>query len=212
MIITNRGKRIFLRQALPEDAEMFYEAYSSDDFSRLFRSNSDQQKLDDVRKSLTERASMSPESLGYLEFSIILDNTVIGVAVLADYSPIHKRAEYLIGIFSKNHRNTFYAIETTLLILDLAFNHYGINKIYSYVYEYNQYSNQIMNKFGFKQEGFLEDHHFSIKEERFVSLHFNGLTEKNFRRSEKISSLSRKLLDMDITQQVTALTVVHSLL
>ena len=65
-----------------------------------------------------------------------------------DYSPLHQRAEYLVGLFEEQHRHAGYGIEATLLVLDLAFNTYRLNKVYSYVYDYNEFSHQNMMNFG----------------------------------------------------------------
>lgn len=211
MLISNRGKHLLIRQAIPEDAEIFHQAYAADEFSRLFRANGVQQTVDELRQSLVERAATPPETLGYVEFAILLDGHPIGVAVLADYSPLHRRAEFLIGIFSPAKRHASHSIEATLLIFDLAFNHYGLNKLYSYAYGYNEYSQKIMVNLGFVQEGILREHHFSIPEQRFISLYQNGLTEHDFRHSEKMPALSRRLLGRDITQTVQMISVSPSM-
>jgi len=200
MLISNRGKHLLIRQALPEDAEIFHQAYASDEFSRLFRANGERQTVDELRLSLTERAAISPETLGYVEFAILLAGQPIGVAVLSDYAPLHRRAEFLIGIFSPSKRHASHSVEASLLILDLVFNHYGLNKLYTYVYEYNQYSQKATEKLGFVREGLLREHHFSIPEQRFVALFQNGLTERDFRSNIKLPMLSRRLLGRDITQ------------
>lgn len=207
MLISNRGKHLLIRQAMPEDAEIFHQAYASDEFSRLFRANGVQQSVDELRQSLVERAATPPEALGYVEFAILLDGHPIGVTVLADYSPLHRRAEMLIGIFSPSRRHASHSIEASLLVFDLVFNHYGLNKLYTFVYEYNEYSQMITEKFDFVREGLLREHHFSIPEQRFISLYQNGLTERDFRYSEKISALSRRLLGRDITQPVQMISV-----
>ena len=207
MLISNRGKHLLIRQALPEDAGIFHQAYASDEYSRLFRANGERQTVEELRLSLSERAAVSPETLGYVEFAILLDGQPIGVAVLSDYAPLHRRAEFLIGIFSPSKRHASHSVEASLLILDLVFNHYGMNKLYTYVYEYNQYSQKATEKLGFIREGLLRDHHFSIREQRFISLYQNGLTERDFRYSTKLSMLSRRLLGRDIIQMVKTIPV-----
>ena len=127
--------------------------------------------------------------------------------MLADYSPLHRRAEFLIGIFSESKRHAAHAIEASLLILDLAFNHYQLNKLYAFAYGYNEYSQKIMENFGFVREGLLQDHHYSISDQRFIDLYQNGMTERNFRVSHKLSLLSTRLLDRNITQAVKYVTV-----
>jgi RimJ/RimL family protein N-acetyltransferase len=207
MLISNRGKHLHIRQALPEDAEIFHQAYASDEFSRLFRANGERQTVEELRLSLTERAAISPETLGYVEFAILLDGQPIGVAVLSDYAPLHRRAEFLVGIFSPSKRHSSHSVEASLLMLDLVFNHYGLNKLYTYVYEYNQYSQKATEKLGFIREGLLRDHHFSVPEQHFIGLYQNGLTERDFRYSTKLSILSRRLLGRDITQMVKTIPV-----
>lgn len=211
MLISNRGKHLLIRQAKPEDAEIFHQAYASDEFSQLFRANGVQQSIGELRQNLAERASTPPEALGYIEFSIILAENPIGVAVLADYAPLHRRAEFLIGIFSPTKRHASHSVEASLLILDLVFNHYGMNKLYTFVYEYNEYSQKATEKLGFIREGLLREHHFSIPKQSFISLYQNGLTEHDFRHNKKLSALSRRLLGKDITQPVKMISVFPSM-
>ena len=211
MLISNRGRHLLLRQAIPEDAEIFHQAYASDEFSRLFRANGVQQSVDELRQSLVERAATPPETLGYVEFAILLAGHPIGVAVLADYSSLHRRAEFLIGIFSPSKRHASHSIEAALLIFDLAFNHYGLNKLCTYAYEYNEYSQKIMVNLGFVREGLLREHHFSIPEQRFIALYQNGMTERDFRHSKKLSALSRRLVGRDVTQPAKVITVSPSM-
>lgn len=211
MLTSNRGKHLIIRQAIPEDAEIFHQAYSSDEFSRLFRANGVRQSVDELRQGLIERASASPETLGYVEFSILMAEHPIGVAVLADYAPLHRRAEFLIGIFSPSKRHASHSVEASLLILELAFNHYDLNKLYTFVYEYNEYSQIATEKLGFIREGLLREHHFSIPEQGFISLYQNGLTEQDFRNSKKLSALSRRLLGRDITRPVETISIFPSM-
>ena len=209
MILTNHGKSLQLRQTKPEDAPILLRAYQDDSFIRLYRSNNAELTEEELAKMLAERLEHQPTELGYIELMIEhKQHGPIGVAILGDYTPLHQRAEYLIGLFEAQRRSIGYGTEATLLVLDLAFNHYKLHKIYTYVYGYNEDSETSTLKFGFKQEGILEDHHYLMKEKRFVNLYINGMTEERFRNTEQIRRYSQRLLGRDVTQvpQVIKLT------
>ncbi len=202
MILSNQGRSLRLRQTEPGDAPILSRAYQDDSFIRLYRSNDVEQTEEQLAHELATRLEYDPVELGYIEFLVEhKQHGPIGVATLGNYSSVHKRAEYLIGLFEKKHRSLGYGTEATLLVLDLAFNFYKLHKIYTYVYDYNQSSQKTTLKLGFKQEGFLEEHHYSLHEKRFIHLYFNGITEARFRTSDKIRRYSMRLLGRDVTQQ-----------
>ncbi len=187
MVLYNQGHNLRLRQTIPEDASILLNAYQDESFTRLYRSNTKEQTEKQLAKMLADRLEHNPAELGFIEYLVEHKwHGPIGVALLTDYSSLHKRAEYLIGLFNQKHRSVGYGTETTLLILDLAFNSYKLNRIYTYVYEYNECSEKNTEKFGFKREGILEKHHYLQHEERFVNLYINGMTEAHFRSNEKI--------------------------
>ncbi len=201
MIISNQGRSIFIRQSTPEDTQILFRAYTDDAFIRLYRSNNPLQSEEQLRQLLAERLKHSPEDRGYLELMIVHRRYgAIGVAMLGDFSSTHRRAEYLIGLFDQEHRGGRYALEASLLVLDLAFNAYNLNKLYTYVYEYNDFAEKSTLHLGFTQEGTLKNHHYLVHEKRFVSLYINGLVIDDFRHNDKIRRLSLKLLGRDITQ------------
>ncbi len=200
MVLTNQGHLIRIRQTVPDDAPILLRAYQDENFISLFRSNNAQQTEEQLRKILANRLENEPSKLGHVEFMIEhKKHGPIGVALLGDYTPVHQRAEYLIGLFDESRRSIGYGTETTLLVLELAFNFYKLHKIYTYVYDYNEWSEKSTIKFGFKQEGLLEDHHYLLGEKRFVSLYINGMTEARFRDCEQIRRYSMRLLGRDVT-------------
>ncbi|HHB91822.1 MAG TPA: N-acetyltransferase [Thioploca sp.] len=211
---SNQGHIITIRRTVVEDVPVLLQAYQDKSFLHLYRSNHIQQTEKQLASLITEHAEYEFTELGYVEFMIEHQQYgIIGVAILSDYNPLHKRAEYLIGLFASQHRALGHGTEATLLVLDLAFNHYELNKIYTYVYDYNDSSQTNTLKFGFNQEGWLEDHHYLIDEERFVSLYLNGMTEKNFRNNNNIKRYSLRLLGYDITlpRQIIKLTAENKL-
>jgi len=204
MIFYNQGHSLRLRKTEPKDAPTLLGAYQDESFIRLYHSNNTPFTQEQLANRLAEQ---DPVELGFVEFMIEHKKYgAIGVAVLGDYSPVHKRAEYLIGLFEEKHRSRGYGTEASLLVLDLAFNIYHLHKIYTYVYDYNELSQKNTLKFGFKQEGILEEHHYWLQEKRFVNLYINGMTEARFRNNEKIRRYSLRLLGRDVTQPVIELT------
>ena len=215
MILSNQGNSLILRQTMPDDAPILSRAYEDESFISLYRSSNAQQTEKELRQILATRKQTSPAKVGYLEFMLEHKKYgAIGVAALGDYSPIHQRAEYLVGLFDKKHRYVGYGIEATLLVLDLAFNTYRLNKIYSYVYEYNKFSHKNMINLGFQHEGTLKEHHYSAQKDRFVNLYVNGMTVRQFRECEKIQRMSLRLIGHDITQptQVFEITKENNIL
>jgi RimJ/RimL family protein N-acetyltransferase len=211
MIISNQGRSILIRQSTPEDAKILFQAYSDESFIRLYRSNNPAQSEEQLRDMLKERLKHPPLERGYIEFMIVHHQYgPIGVAMLGDYSKLHRRAEYLIGIFEKKHRGKKSTLEAMLLLLDLAFNAYDMNKLYGYVYDYNEFSLKSAMNLGFTHEGTLKNHHYLVHEKRFVSLYIDSLVVDDFRQHEKIRRLSLKFLGRDITrpyQEINAIPV-----
>jgi len=201
MVLSNQGNLLRLRQTVPDDAPILLRAYQDESFIRLYRSNNAQQTEEQLRKILSDRLEGEPTQLGHVEFMIEHKrHGPVGVALLGDYTVVHQRAEFLIGLFDESRRSIGYGTEATLLMLELAFNFYKLHKVYTYVYDYNESSEKSTLKIGFKQEGLLEDHHYLLGEKRFVSLYINGMTEARFRSCEPIRRYSLRLLGRDVTQ------------
>ena len=175
-------------------------AYADEEFSRLYRSNMEPESTEQIRQGLIERARRSPEEVGCIEYVAMHPELGrVGLVGIVDYSALHRRAEFLVGIVGKDLRHSRLAVETTLLALDLAFNQYAIQKLYTYVYGYNDYAEKNTVKVGFRQEGLLKSHHYCRRESRFVDLYINGMTVEDFRCSEVIARLSQRLIGRDIT-------------
>lgn len=206
MLLENRGRRISLRAVEPDDAEWLTQAYAAEEFARLYRANADPASTEQIHEQLAERSRHDPAETGCIEFVILHPGDGrVGVVALVDYSPLHCRAELLVGIVGGSHRHSYVAVEATLLTLDLAFNHYGLNKLYTYVYEYNPYAEKNTLKIGFRQEGRLRHHHYCRSEKRFVDLYLNGMTLDDFRSSRPVARLSERLLGRNITAKPTLL-------
>jgi RimJ/RimL family protein N-acetyltransferase len=202
MQTSNSGLRLSVRVPEPKDAALLANAYTNTEFIELYRSNNSLDTEEKILKAMEERSKIHPAQLGYIEF-IIEHSTLgpVGVAALGDYSALHRRAEFLIGIFDEKHWGAGFGIEATLLLIDLAFNSYSINRVYSYAYGYNENSKKNMLKFGFISEGTLRSHHFSTAKKTFFDLCVFSIIENDFREHKKIAKLSNRLLGRDITKK-----------
>jgi RimJ/RimL family protein N-acetyltransferase len=196
----HQGNTITLRRTVPTDAAFLFEkAYQNPDFMHRFRLNDTPQSVEEVRSRL-ERQWQSKQS-DYLEMLIIhKKHGPIGLAALAGYSPLHCRAEYLIGLFDEQHRQAWYGIEATLLVMDLAFNRYHLHKLDAYTYAHNDAGQKNLLGGGFVDEGLRREHLYSKAEGRFIDLRAFGMTLNDFRRSQLLGRLSRRLVAYDITQ------------
>lgn len=208
MLFRNRGRQLLLRPIEPDDADWLFWAYADAAFARLYRANMERESPDQIRSGLAERYQRSPAEVGSIEYVAVHPELGrVGLAAIVDYSSLHRRAEFLVGIVRTELRHSRLAVEATLLTLDLAFNHYGIQKLYTYVYGYNDYAEKNTQKVGFRQEGVLKSHHFCSHENRFIDLYMNGMTEDDFRASEPLARLSQRLVGRNITLPIKIQTL-----
>jgi RimJ/RimL family protein N-acetyltransferase len=200
--ILHQGRSLSLRRTLPSDAPLLYQrAYQNLDFMRLFRLNDRPADVNEVRSRLENLQQQPPDSIGYLELMIVHhQHGAIGMVALSDYAPLHRRAEFLIGLFEETHRHASYGLEASLMTLDLAFNAYAMNRVYAYTYAYNQPAQKGLTSLGFNLEGVLKEHVFDHSSDRFVDLHCYGMTLQQFRQTQRLVPLSKRLLRRDMTQ------------
>ena len=196
-----QSRSLYLRHTVPNDAALLFDqGFSQREFMRLFRLNDTPKSQAEVHQNLVQRQQILPDRQKYLELLIVhKKHGAIGLAALADYSPLHRRAEYLIGLFDSTHRGIGHGIETTLLVLDLAFNSYKLHKVSASTYGYNP---RRLEGLGFCLEGKRKDHIFDPIANRFVDLQDYGLTVDAFRQNQRLVPLSKRLLNRDITQAI----------
>lgn len=208
-LILHQSRSLYLRRTAPSDAGLlFHQGFSQREFMRLFRLNDLPQSEAEVYQALLQRAQISPDQSGYLELLIVHKrHGPIGVAALAGYVPLHRRAEYLIGLFDQTHRGVGLGLEATLMVMDLSFNAYGLHKVYACTYSYNHSAQQGLESVGFSLEGKRKDFLFDQVADCFVDLYEYGLTVDEFRAYQRIVPLSKRLLGRDITQVLTSAAV-----
>ncbi|SOD19100.1 GNAT family N-acetyltransferase [Nitrosomonas ureae] len=121
--------------------------------------------------------------------------TPIGLASLAEIHWVHRRAEILIGFPNATKFNgTRIPLTAMLMILDFAFNKIGLNKLTSVVYAENSYAQRSTLALGFKQEGFLKNHLFDQKQNRWISIYQNSMLAEEFGENAQLANFSKRLL------------------
>ncbi len=197
--------RLILERASPLHAEYIYSTYANDEFWDKYRRT---QKRDVSMMQLVEKleydAQHSPASLGMLEWVICRrmgDELIpIGFTSLSSYSAGQRRAEFLIGIPEQEDVATGIGLEASLLIFDYAFNVINLHKLVSIVYSYNQQAQANTLALGFVEEGLLRKHFFDSGKQDFIDLIQNGMLLDDFRQNARLATLSRKLLDRNVTE------------
>ncbi|MEO1131805.1 MAG: GNAT family protein [Cyanobacteria bacterium J06639_1] len=203
--LLHRGRSLSIRRTAPIDAALLFERmYHNPHFMHLFRLNDGADTEAQLRDRLAHRLTVSPQKSGYLELlAIHARHGPIGVGVLTDYSSFHGRAELLVGLFEEAHRHFSYGLEMGLLLGDLAFNQYGLHRLYAYSYGHNIYAQTILARMGFAAEGVMQEHVYDRDAKQFVDLHVFGLTEPHFRENARIARFSKRLVGRDITQPLS---------
>ncbi len=200
--LIHQGRSLSLRRTAPVDAPLLYERmYSNPEFMHLFRLNNTYDNVAALREHLERKIQTPPDQSGYLEMLMIHNRYgAIGLTFLADFTQIHRRAEFAIGLFDPKHRHASYALEGGLLVGDLAFNCYNIQRLYTFVYGYNHHSQKTTIAAGFRLEGISRKHVFSKPAGEFVDLHNFGMILDDFRQNPRLARLSKRFVGRDITQ------------
>lgn len=196
-----QGKRLRLERRAPQHADFIWKCRQDRRFWELYRMTDDpNETVKQIHDKLVEENKLLPHQLRWLEWVIfrINENKPIGLAAVADYQPQHQRGEFLIGILEPQEQKAGIGLETSLLVMEFAFNYLKLHKFMSFVYGYNQASQHNTLQLGFIQEGLFREHMF-IPEKGYIDLYQNGLLESDFRNNPRLAKLSQRLLDYDIT-------------
>ncbi|MFK5968634.1 MAG: GNAT family protein [Candidatus Marithrix sp.] len=200
-----QGPRVILERLAPKHTSFLMQCYSNNEFMDLYRlAQRRNQTEKQIKKRLAMEQALLPQQMKHIEWVIFRkvnnhEKQPIGLASLADYKKEYQRAEFLMGILSPEYRGSRMSLEASLLIMDFAFNQVKLNKIIAYTYGYNQYAQQNLTSFGFVKEGLLRQHIYSKK--GFIDLYINGLLVDYFRKNQRLSRFSQRLLGIDVTNK-----------
>ncbi|MDJ1173222.1 GNAT family N-acetyltransferase [Roseofilum capinflatum] len=205
-LILHQGRSLTLRRTQPSDAPLLLEKmYSRYEFMRLFRLNDRAETVEQVREKLIQRSRSSSAQSSDLECLIIhKTHGAIGIIAAVDYTPLHRKAELLVGIFDPEHRSVSHGVEACLLMTDLVFNAYNLHRFYAHSYGYNHSVHIIFKKVGAELEGIMKEHLYDPVSQEYVDMHIFGMVEAQMRQNSRIARLSKRLIGRDITQPLTA--------
>ncbi|MFM6320644.1 MAG: GNAT family N-acetyltransferase [Microcystis panniformis] len=205
-LILHQGRSLTLRRTIPDDAPFLFEKmYSCYEFMRLFRLNDCADTIEQIRDKLIVRSRSTPAERGYLECLIIhKQHGVIGIIAAAEYTPLHQKAELLIGIFDEQYRSGSYGVEACLLMMDLIFNAYHLHRLYAYSYGYNHPAHAALIAGGFELEGIMKEHLYDPVAQLYVDMHIYGMIEAQMRQNTRLARLSKRLVGRDITKPLLA--------
>jgi len=119
----------------------------------------------------------------------ILSDEAIGTCSLVHIDQRNRKCEFGRFIIDPNKQSAKAGVEAELLILEYAFRHLNMHKVFLEVLSSNNKAISIYNKFGFQQEGYFNEHIF--KNGSYVDVVSMGLLESNF---EEINQKIRKIL------------------
>lgn len=181
---------------------LYKKAYCAPDFLNLFRMTSSQVSKEDIKKTILKNKNIPFKHREYQEYLIYHKQYgYIGMIALAGVNFIHKRAELLVGLFEKAHRKSSYALESTLAIIDYSFNQLKLNRIDSFIYDYNTNAQKATESLGFSYEGLRKEYVYSTEKKKFIDVFCYGLRVKKFKNNYRLAKLSKRLLGNDITLQ-----------
>ncbi|NOT86269.1 MAG: GNAT family N-acetyltransferase [Methylococcaceae bacterium] len=199
------GNTLLLRRFQASDSEYLSRCYAAQDFMRFYHHFLPcNQPVKLLEKKLHQNAQLHPCQSKAIDWIICRTDAThisrpIGIANLVDIQFAHRRAELLIGIPEPVDRLGHTGLETSLLIMDFAFNRVNLNKLTSYVYGINPIAQKNTLALGFKQEGYLNAHLIQPENGKALDLYTNGLTMTDFRHNTHLAKLSRRVLGRDVT-------------
>lgn len=210
------GRHLQLLRLGPQHADYMHRSFADEQFWSAYRSNQNRAlSRAELINRLEIESENSPQALGKIEWVIQAVGTAsddsgspIGFAGLTAIDTAQGRAEFLLGIPKPAHRKPGVGLEASLLLFDYAFNRLRLHKLLSYVYADNETAQRNTRSLGFAQEGYLRAHFRREGDSSFKDVYLNGLLQSEFRQSRRLSNLSRRLLNKDIT--APAGTVVES--
>ena len=154
------GERVVLRHLQDSDAEDIFEIYRNDDVIRYWSSPAQisvgeaREMISDIRKQFEARTMF--------EWGVALreNDRVVGTCTLIHLDTTHRRAEIGYAL-NREFWGAGYASETVELVIAFAFGPMNLHRIEADVHPENTGSIRVLEKQGFKREGYLRErwHH-----------------------------------------------------
>jgi RimJ/RimL family protein N-acetyltransferase len=108
-----------------------------------------------------------------VDFAIVVDGKAvggIGIVLQKDVERIGAEIGYWIG---ENYWNRGVMTEAVKQMVDYAFNHFPLQKIFAPVFDFNTASQKVLHKAGFECEAILKQ--AAIKNDKIIDLHYYSI-------------------------------------
>lgn len=170
---------IFLRELKEKDAELMLEWMHDPDIQKGFRKNMMDATLEDAKAFCKDSKIPEKLSSGYnLHFAIAdSDDEYLGTISLKNIDLDSLTAEYAITT-RKKASGKGVGLAATGLILNKAFNEYGLRRVYLSVLEDNEVAIKLYEKCGFKFEGEFRNH--IKKGNQYMNWKWYGMLKNEF--------------------------------
>jgi len=152
------GSYVYLRSMMLEDIPNVVKWLSDKDITRFL----DPKECSLTQESIQRQFEEERESLDDFIFTIVYgkDDLQIGRCGLHNIDWTRKDAYMRIIIGDKKFWNGRAALEAEKLLLQYAFEHLDLHKVYGYVNEENLGQQKLVERVGLKKDGILKDHIF----------------------------------------------------
>jgi UDP-4-amino-4,6-dideoxy-N-acetyl-beta-L-altrosamine N-acetyltransferase len=184
------GKRIKLRAIEEEDIPKMVEWRNSPDVYEFFYEYEPLSKI--KQKMWLEKHFADPTEKLFIIST--LDGEAIGTVGFVHIDHRNRKAEwgrFLIG--EEKYSKGGYGAEVEFLILEYAFEHLNLNKLYCEVLTNNPTVISLHKKFGFKEEGVFRQHIYKGSE--YVdAVVMSLLREEYFAQKDRLLTLKKKLI------------------
>lgn len=150
------GRRVTLRRRGARDVGIVRACWADADFMRKFNRAARPLPADDAALAgilAREHAGILTEAKA-LHWTIDTPEGPIGFVSATDYSPAHRRAEFLIGVLGQ--APGLAQTEAAYLATEFLGARAGIERLTAYFYAENPHAAKVARKFGFEHEGVLK--------------------------------------------------------
>jgi RimJ/RimL family protein N-acetyltransferase len=149
-----KGARVTLRASTREDMQRQWEFENDPEMWFLDGGTPNPTKLEALYAHFDQSGSANAE----VSFAIEADGNYIGHCGLHDFDTIAHCCELNVEIGDKNYWNKGYGREIVQLLLDYAFNHLNMNRVWLKTHSQNERAIRCYLACGFVEEGRMRQH------------------------------------------------------
>ncbi|MFL5695207.1 MAG: GNAT family N-acetyltransferase [Ktedonobacteraceae bacterium] len=155
-------QRLVLRELQPEDAAILFRFYSDEEVMRYY--DTPMNRLEQVQRSIAAHRSRF-ENNEAIRWGITIKGTKDVVGNCGFYRDSYSQFAILSYVLARPYWGKGLMTEALKAIITFGFDHYYLHRIEAHVAVPNLASQRVLQKLGFKKEGFLrerfyENNHF----------------------------------------------------